>query len=82
MNNITYQQAGKLTSELQTVLNNTVNGLKEFIAKQPQLEEVNMKIVKMFINTSILSELEQKRDEIDSIEPGMADFLIEKYKEG
>lgn len=82
MNNITYQQAGKLTSELQTVLDNTVNGLKEFITKQPQLEEVNIKIVKMFINTSILSELKQKRDEIDSIEPGMADFLIEKYKEG
>lgn len=82
MNNITYQQAGKLTSELQTVLDNTVNGLKEFIEKQPQLEEVNIKIVKMFINTSILSELEQKRNQIDSIEPGMADFLIEKYKEG
>lgn len=82
MNNITYQQAGELTSELQTVLDNTVKGLKEFIEKQPQLEEVNIKIVKMFINTSILSELEQKRNQIDSIEPGMADFLIEKYKEG
>lgn len=82
MNNITYQQAGKLTSELQTILDNTINELKEFIAKQPQLEEVNTKIVKMFINTSILSELEQRRDQIDSIEPGMTDFLIEKYKEG